>query len=272
MSFQAMSWAVKQKLKAVDKIVLLMLANRTNSDTGRCDPSMDRLADDCGLSKTTTKEAIKRLSDAGLIVIVTRRDGDVNLPNQYLLTMDDKHTHGGGAGADPLGVSEQGRGGAPAEGGVGRETPPKQELLNPKSLEALPTFDFSSWPEAPSPDVLVEWVTFRKRRRAPITELVLKQFGKVMHGAAPLGYTVDDVLAKCVTRGWTGVELSWLERDAPIQALALLGDQNAPAVRRTADNDPGFLARQQQRHGEILRKLDQRTQPGGAADGRTIDL
>ena len=44
MSFDAMSWAVKQKIKSSPKLVLLMLADRASKDTWLCYPSHDRLA------------------------------------------------------------------------------------------------------------------------------------------------------------------------------------------------------------------------------------
>ena len=44
MSFQAMAWAVDHKLPAMQKIVLLMMANRFNEDEGGCWPSHDLLA------------------------------------------------------------------------------------------------------------------------------------------------------------------------------------------------------------------------------------
>ena len=51
MSFQAQAWAVRQKLPCTQKMVLLMLAVRHNSDTDKCHPSHAKLADDCGLSR-----------------------------------------------------------------------------------------------------------------------------------------------------------------------------------------------------------------------------
>lgn len=61
MSFQAMTWACEQDLRTAEKMVLLMLANRCNHDTGRCDPSHRNLAKDCGMSKSTLKRSIDRL-------------------------------------------------------------------------------------------------------------------------------------------------------------------------------------------------------------------
>ena len=118
MSFQAMTWATEQSLPCNQKMVLLMLANRTNQDTGRCDPSHKRLAEDCGLGPTAVKSAISKLADAGYITIHRRKSGDVNLPNQYTL-----HIGGSGSRGD-RGVGRE------ATEGVGREATTNQEVNN----------------------------------------------------------------------------------------------------------------------------------------------
>lgn len=105
MSFEAMAWAVKHKLPVKQKIVILMLANRTNADTGRCDPSHRRLAEDCGLSISSVKRAIDELKEIGLLQIEHKSSGDVQLPNQYLLNLDWVGSHRpGGWGHAELGV------------------------------------------------------------------------------------------------------------------------------------------------------------------------
>lgn len=88
MSFQAMAWAVEQKLPATKKIVLLMLANRTNSDTGKCVPKIKTLAEDCGLSESATKSALKELAELGLVKVHQRFYEGQQLPNQYELCPD----------------------------------------------------------------------------------------------------------------------------------------------------------------------------------------
>ncbi|WP_313425962.1 helix-turn-helix domain-containing protein [Stenotrophomonas rhizophila] len=93
MSFEAMAWAVKWKLPAQQKLVLIMLANRTNADTGRCDPSHKKLSRDCGMSADSVKRAIANLEVGGLLSIVRRTHEGVNLPNHYTL-------HLGVVGAD----------------------------------------------------------------------------------------------------------------------------------------------------------------------------
>ncbi len=118
MSFDAMSWAVKQKIPALQKIVLLMLADRTNKDTGRCDPSITRLADDCGMSERSTRNAIRELEKLELIETVRRSNEGVNLPNHYRLKIQNLE----GVGHDmPQGTA----GDAP---GVGHHVPTNQEV------------------------------------------------------------------------------------------------------------------------------------------------
>lgn len=114
MSFEAMAWAVKHKLPSKQKIVILMLANRTNGDTGRCDPSHKRLAEDCGLSVSSVKRAISDLEQAGILRVIERHSGEVQLPNQYLLNLDWVGSHGTG-------------GSVQCEPGVGSHRPTKQE-------------------------------------------------------------------------------------------------------------------------------------------------
>ena len=82
-----MAWAVQQKLPMMPKFVLMMLANRTNHDTGRCDPSHRRIAEDCGMSLTSVKRAIKALVDAEYLTVEGRIKNGEKQPNQYLLCL-----------------------------------------------------------------------------------------------------------------------------------------------------------------------------------------
>ena len=88
MSFNAMAWAVRQKLPCTQKIVLLMLADRHNSDTGRCDPSHDRLASDCGLTRRSVMDQLAKLDKAGFIKTHHRVIDKLKTSNQYTLVLD----------------------------------------------------------------------------------------------------------------------------------------------------------------------------------------
>ena len=78
-----MTWAVEQELPAMQKIVLLMLANRTNHDTGLCYPSHDRLAKECGMDKRSVINQIAKLESAGLLKVIR----STNKPNSYILNL-----------------------------------------------------------------------------------------------------------------------------------------------------------------------------------------
>lgn len=121
MSFEAMSWAVKQRLPATQKIVLLMLADRINKDTGTCHPSVTRLAEDCGLSERAARNALRDLEVAGVIETKRRSEDGVSLPNIYSIT-----------GAFSAGVGHQmPGGGAPGAGGGGAPGADKPVIKQP---------------------------------------------------------------------------------------------------------------------------------------------
>jgi len=92
-----MAWAVEQNLLATKKIVLLMLANRVNSDTGKCVPKIKTLMQDCGLSESAVKVALRELTTLGLIKIHQRFYEGQQLPSQYELCLSEvgSEKHGG---------------------------------------------------------------------------------------------------------------------------------------------------------------------------------
>lgn len=137
MSFQAMTWAVEQELPALQKLVLLMLANCSNHHTGQCNPSHDRLAKECGMSKDSVKRAISELAEKGLLDIRRLTRDGVNLPNQYSLKVGSSV---GGVGADST------EGGCSQHGGVGADSTTKQEVKpgsKPKTTKTTIPDDFS---------------------------------------------------------------------------------------------------------------------------------
>jgi len=90
------------------KLVLLCLANRHNQETGRCDPSIERMMCDLKISERAVRSALRELEAAKLISTVHRVSrtgrGKRNLTNRYRI-----------------------RGGAKSAGGMGQNLPPKQE-------------------------------------------------------------------------------------------------------------------------------------------------
>ena len=79
-----------------------------------------------------------------------------------------------------------------------------------KNKQKKSRLDFSSWPELPSEQTMSDWTAMRKRLKADVSQTVVNRFAKELHKAKKYGYTVDDCLAECITRGWRGFECQWL--------------------------------------------------------------
>jgi len=72
MSFQCMVWAIEQKLPTYEKFVLIMLANYAD-EKNSCWPSIDTIAENTGLSKSTVLRTVKSLSEKGYLKVGKRR-------------------------------------------------------------------------------------------------------------------------------------------------------------------------------------------------------
>jgi hypothetical protein len=109
MSGMALIWAANVKgLKPAAKIVLIQLADFHNKETGQCNPSAKRLADECEMGRATLFRHMTTLEECGLVTRHARGDGDGGRgSNQYELHLD-----------ITLGPSSRRKGGASGPNGV----------------------------------------------------------------------------------------------------------------------------------------------------------
>lgn len=123
MSFEAMTWAVKQKCGSpAAKMVLMILANHTNPSTGQCNPSHKRVAEQCEISISSLKVHIRKLAEAKILTVLHKFSDGVNLPNQYVLNLDFLSFKTDGVGQNLPG------GGAESAGVVGQNLATKHEF------------------------------------------------------------------------------------------------------------------------------------------------
>src|SRR5574343_53033 len=213
MSFQAMTWATEQRLPSLQKLVLLMLANRTNHDTGECFPSHARLAEECGMSKDSVKRSLQALEDRGLIEIRRQTSHGVNLPNTYRLNM---HRVGAdstqGRCCEPPGVgadSTQGRCCEPP--GVGADSPPNQEVepirepisppYPPKAFKPE-EFEIPHWlPQAS----WAEWCQHRREIRHPLTAPSCAQTVSAISEIRESGGDWQGAINRSIANRWRGI-------------------------------------------------------------------
>lgn len=263
MSWPAMTWALAQRLKAPDKLVLLLLGYRTNPDTEIADATLDNLARECGMSRSGVKVVIQRLVDAGLVEVEQRKMADGNnLPNLYRLTFVDR-----GQQVTPPGP---------------RRNPPRGHDVTTKAgsnsevgSKARAKLDFSSWPSEPSAAALAGWLEVRRKKRAPVNEQIMERMGRELHAAKAKGWTVDQVLEECSWKGWQGFQADWLEprngKPQPVRAGA--GTASPPHGRHDYARG-GQSGNNGARGGAIDRVLAnarQRAEAAAAADGAGSD-
>ncbi|WP_299924205.1 helix-turn-helix domain-containing protein [uncultured Pelagimonas sp.] len=109
MSGMALIWAANVKgLKPAAKIVLIQLADFHNKETGQCNPSAQRLADECEMGRATLFRHMTTLEQCGLVTRHARGDGEGGRgSNQYELHLDislgpSSRPKGGGSGQNEV--------------------------------------------------------------------------------------------------------------------------------------------------------------------------
>lgn len=84
-----MTWAISHNLPAMQKIVLLMMADHFDEFESGCFLSHDLLAEDCGMNKRSVIRQIDKLVKAGLVTCIKAKDcGGIKNTNKYSLNMD----------------------------------------------------------------------------------------------------------------------------------------------------------------------------------------
>lgn len=147
MSGQALIWAANVRgLAPATKIVLIQLAERHNKDTGRCDPKIQRLAEDCEMSRASLMRHLATLEDVGFITRVSQGlENGGRASNQYDLHMSETIRDGqrsqietGGKGLNSDGQRSQTEGAK-----VSTVRPPYsiEPVLNLKEPDAHPRDD-----------------------------------------------------------------------------------------------------------------------------------
>lgn len=202
MSFEAMAWAVKQDTdNSGQQLVLLMLANHTNGHTGQCNPSHQRLANECKMGLSTLKNHLKGLEEKGFIRILHLSKDGVSLPNQYILV---------GVGQDLT------DGGSESDRGVGQNLATKQEL-KPVNKTGIVK------PEDISEDVWQDLLQQRKLKKALLTQRVLDFIAKQ---ASEAGWTMEDAVTEMVSRNWMTFKAEW------VKSKTVTAKQETPEERR----------------------------------------
>jgi len=198
LSAKATFWAWSLRgLTSSQKLVLLCLGDNHNGDTGRCDPSVNFIADKTGLNRKTVMQATSELEKIGLIGTQKRFGTSTNFTLKTGTEIGTSTENGPVPKTDTT-STENGLGPVPILGHKPKTEPKKN----------LKLLDFSSWPELPSEQIWTDYKQLRKIKKAPITQTVINAMGKEIKKLPHL--TVDEILSECVSRGWQGFKADWI--------------------------------------------------------------
>lgn len=249
MSVRVMSLVWQLELPDSQKIVLLALADSAN-DEGHCWPSMRSLVAKCSKGERTIQGVIKQLCDAGHL---TRREV---LGKGCNYTVHPRRECAPAENAPP-----------PAEvAGHPRSRcgqTVKEPSKNRKSAAPARGIDQVGLPEGVEEQVWADFVTLRKRQRAPITPTVMKTIGDE---ATRANWTLSEALTECVARSWRGFKADWVEARAAaaVGAKAMTPAETAAFYRKIGREDEAEEIEQRERRrqgsgparpiGELIRK------------------
>lgn len=216
MSHYMTALAMKQRgLKPAAKIVLYWLADHHNGETGRCFPSLARLAEVCEMSKRSVQDQIAALQEAGLISIENafREDGQQTANSfAFHLQADERWQN------LPSGVAKSARGGwqnLPANN-LGRDNPGSEQdtPLPPKGGRAEANEISETLCAWASPDAVASFIAYRKRTKGKaLTLTAAKRLASNLQEIFNAGGDTDDALGLAEERGWQSVKPEWYFND-----------------------------------------------------------
>ena len=201
MSFQAMAWAVKQKVgNATGKAILLMLANYAD-ERGECFPSQEKLAEECECSIATVARWVKHFEDSGVLSRQKQYgEGGYRRADRLKLLTDLPVTKLPSTEL-PNSASKLTRHSDGAE--------PIKEPINPSSLRSegkrTPRSELLAVLDADRADAVIE---HRQRIRKPLTAHAAKLLaGKFARCPNP-----NEAADAMIANGWQGFEPEWMDR------------------------------------------------------------
>jgi hypothetical protein len=215
MSHYMTALAMKQKgLKPAAKIVLYWLADHHNGETGRCFPSLARLAEVCEMSKRSVQDQIAALQEAGLISIESafREDGQQTANSFTFHFQVDE-----GWQNLPSGVANSARVGwqnLPANN-LGRDNLGSEHTpLPPKGGRAEANEISETLCTWASPDAVASFIAYRKRTKGKaLTLTAAKRLASNLKEIFNAGGDTDDALGLAEERGWQSIKPEWYFND-----------------------------------------------------------
>lgn len=202
-----------------EMLLALALADHAHDDGTNVYPSIKALAEKTRQSERTVQYQLRRMEESGWLILVNSGNGGRNQTREYRINPDWVK----GANFAPVqsttekGATDDIKGAIHDTKGCNGLHPhitviePSRTVKEPSIAPAkrVPAISAAQLVEQRvDKQVAAEFLALRKRKRAPLTELAL---AGIRREADRVGWTLDQVLRKCVERGWQGFEASWVK-------------------------------------------------------------
>jgi len=233
-----MAEAIKFKCgNASQKLVLLMLADYSNSETGQCNPSHKRLADQCSMSVASLKVQISKLEELRVLKVIHSSQDGIKRTNQYVLNLKtDSQNPAIDSQNLARGRSESGWGDS-QNLARGRSESGYKPIKEPISIEPIREPAKTLVEALPLPDFVNAqiWEMYKKHRGSKFSansqSLILKTLAK----AKLNGHDPNAMLEQSIANGWQGVF-------EPKSQGANYGNERSQRRRQTIEGLTGYKA------------------------------
>ncbi len=102
------------------------------------------------------------------------------------------------------------------------------------------------------PQIAADWQALRAKKRAPITATAID---RLRAEAAKAGMSLQDALALCCQRGWTGFEAAWLQKNNGPPAVNGMSPYQQMQVEKHEERKR-FAAEMRGEHGHDDKAID----------------
>lgn len=230
MSVEAISWALKQKIKpSATKFVLVAIANCADGKDAIAWPSIGYLVEATGQDRKTVMAAIAKLMQMGYLRDTGERRGQTKQVIVYQLTQPEPTQDCSDKQSQKRNSTENGT--VPdfplnstvfpdKQSHISPETVPKtvhgtvknhhRTVKEPKEAPAarVPTLSVSDLvSHGVDEQVAAEFLAVRKSKRAPLTQIA---FDGLVREAGKAKLTLDAALRQCIERGWQSFDAKWV--------------------------------------------------------------
>lgn len=176
------------------------------------------LAAEFGVGRDAVRGALHELQKAGYIRMHKSQNAAGHWSSSWLVfdepVTDDEASADGCAdvGKADAGKPDVGKAGAITRTDVPRTDVPRTDEAKSRKRSASPAA-----PSDVDPQVWSDWLALRKAKKAPVTDTAIKT---IVSEAGKAGYTMQQALETCCSRGWSGFKADWV-RDQPARGMPL---------------------------------------------------